>query len=295
MVSAMEMSGCYVRIRDSLDTLSPAEMRIAKFIVEYPEETINMPIEELATRSEVSKSSVVRLCKTLGYRGYKQLCVALSADLALSNRENLKYSDIHPNDSIQSIIRNVCQNNIRTLEYSASVLDPAEMERAVQAIVKAKRVDFYGVGNSGLVAYDAQNKFLRIKKVSVATSDPHMQILSAAGLTKDDVAVLISYSGESRDIFDTLSVVRETGATAIGITRYGPNRLSKLVDIRLQTSSTESFVRSGAMSSRIGQLNIIDILYTAVASVEYENIKKYLDETMSYTRRKKSGGFSWEK
>ena len=65
---------------------SPAEMRIAKFIVEYPEETINMPIEELATRSEVSKSSVVRLCKTLGYRGYKQLCVALSADLALSNR-----------------------------------------------------------------------------------------------------------------------------------------------------------------------------------------------------------------
>lgn len=291
----MDASGCYIKIRDSLDMLSPAEKRIAGFILDFPDETINMPIEELANRSSTSKSSVVRLCKTLGYKGYKQLCVALAADMALTNRESMNYTDIHPKDSVQSIIRSVCQNNIKTLENSMNVLDIGEMEKAVEAITKAKRVDFYGVGNSGLVAYDAQNKFLRINKVSVTSSDPHLQILSAASLQKEDVAVLISYSGESNDIFDTLNVIKRTGATTIGITRYGSNRLSRMVDIRLQTSSMESFVRSGAMSSRIGQLNIIDMLYTAVASREYSHVKKHLDETMMYTRRKRGGGISWSK
>ena len=155
--------------------------------------------------------------------------------------ENLKYSDIHPNDSIQSIIRNVCQNNIRTLEHSASVLDPAEMERAVQAIVKAKRVDSLRRGQLGARRATTRRTNSCSIRCRGDVGSPYADTL-AAGLTKDDVAVLISYSGESRDI--RYAQRRPRDRSHRDRHRYGPNRLSKLVDIRLQTSSTESFVRA---------------------------------------------------
>ena len=282
----MEQNGCYVKMKNTLDTLPPTERRIARYILGDPESVIGMPIDMLATKCATSKASVVRLCKSLGYRGYKQFCIELASDLAVSSHIKYTYEDVHPGDDLRSIVENVCQNNIRTLQESMAVMDLAALDTAVQAITAAPRVDFYGLGTSGIVAIDAQNKFLRINKVSFASADPHLQILSASSLRPGDVAVLISYSGETRDIFDTLAIVRESGATSVSITRYGPNRLSRQADISLYTSSQESFIRSGAMSSRIGQLNVVDMLYTAVVSNEYDAVKEHLDRTLRSSRSK---------
>jgi DNA-binding MurR/RpiR family transcriptional regulator len=282
----MEQNGCYVKMKNTLDALPPTERRIASYILDDPESVIGMPIDLLATKCATSKASVVRLCKSLGYRGYKQFCIELASDLAVNSHIKYKYDDVHPGDDLRSIVESVCHNNIRTLQESMAVMDLASLEKAVQAITAAPRVDFYGLGTSGIVAHDAQNKFLRINKISFASADPHLQILSASSLRPGDVAVLISYSGETRDIFDTLAVVRESGATTVSITRYGPNKLSRQVDISLYTSSQESFIRSGAMSSRIGQLNVIDMLYTAVVSNEYETVKEHLDRTLRSSRSK---------
>lgn len=282
------MTNCYIKMKESLGSLTNSERRIAKYIVDFPREIISMPIDQLAANCDSSKSSVVRMCKSLGYKGYKDLCVQLNADLLSTAPEIISYKNILPNDDLRTIVENISANNIKSIENSLSVLDYGELERAVEAISAAKRVDFYGCGNSALVAKDAQYKFIRINKHCNAHVDPHLQILAAANLTEGDVAVIISYTGETRDILRVLEMVRRTKAVTISITKYGTNSVSKQADIRLYTASLETLIRSGAMSSRIGQLNVVDFLFSAVASHEFPQIKSYLDRTSFATRMTKT-------
>jgi DNA-binding MurR/RpiR family transcriptional regulator len=281
------MVGCMLLIQEMSNSLTAKEQQVASYILDYPGDVVKMSIDELANSCNVSISSVVRLCKTLGYSGYKELCRVLSADLAMNQQDSITYSDVRPGDSITNIIRSVSMSNIKAIENTMAVLDENELERAVQVISKARRVDFYGVGTSGTVALDAHNKFFRINKISVASADPHLQVLSSTTLTPDDVAVLISYTGETKDILETAEIISQTGATIISITRYGRNPLSDRASIKLCASSSETLIRSGVMGSRIGQLNIIDILYTAVVSHDYDQVKKYLDKTRLITSRKR--------
>lgn len=280
------MLGCCLRLKESYASLSPKEQLVASFILEYPSEVVNMSIEELAVSCNTSTSSVVRLCKSMGYSGYKELCRMLSTDLALGSQE-ITYTDVRPGDSLDSIVRNVCMSSMRAIENTMTMLEGEELGRAVDALCAARRIDFYGVGTSGTVALDAHNKFLRINKLSIASADPHVQILSATSLKPGDVAVLISYTGETRDILETHDIVRQTGATTITLTRYGKNSLSDKADIRLFSSSSETMTRSGATGSRIGQLTVVDVLYTAVASRLYDEVKPYLDKTRLTSGRKR--------
>lgn len=283
------MTGCCLRLKELMDSLTPKEQQVASFIINYPEEVINMSIDELAAACGTSTSSVVRLCKSADYSGYKELLRALSADLALNQYETITYKDVRPGDSIESIIHSVCMSNIKSIENTMTMLNIGDLEKAVDALTAADRIDFYGVGTSGNVALDAQNKFMRINKISMSSSDPHNQILAATSLKKGDVAVLISYSGNTKDILETADIVKQTEATLISITRYSKNPLSERADIRLYSSSSEPLIRSGPMGSRIGQLTVIDILYTAVVSRKYNSVKPYLDKTRLVSSKKHVG------
>ncbi len=286
-VRRKQMESCYVLLKESLNTLAQAEQRVARFILSNPRKVMNQSISELAVHCNTSKTTIMRLCKGLGFKGYKDFVKSLVADIALGQAEDVSYMDLHPHDDIRTVIKNVTSNNILSIENTMKILDPGEMEKAIDTIIHAKRIDFYGVGSSGIVALDAQSKFLRIAKNCYAFTDPHQQLFSAASLGENDAAVLISYSGETLDILDTLSIIQESGATTIGITRYGKNSLSSRVDIKLFTTSTETGFRSGAMASRIAQLNVIDIIFSAVAGRTYDDIKKYLDKTRIAMGRKK--------
>lgn len=273
------MPGCCIKIKESLGSLTRKEKQVAEYVLEFPGETAEMSIEELAAASGTSSSCVVRFCKSIGYSGYKEFCRYLTADVSEADRGSILYEDIRPGDSLESIARNVAMGNMKAIENSAQILDFSQLERAVDALSRAKRIDFYGVGSSGLVALDAHNKFMRINKDVNANADPHVQILSATSLKKGDAAVFISYTGETQDVLTILDVAKKAHPTTIAITRFGKNTLSESCDISLGISATETLIRSGAMSSRISQLTIVDILYTAVASKNYEAVKPYLDKT----------------
>ena len=209
----------------------------------------------------------------------------LSIDIVQSSSAE-EYGDIRPGSSVEAVMNAVCANDMHAIENTMAVLELGELERAVAAMIAARRVDFYGIGSSGHVAMDAYNKFVRINKLSMSTNDPHQQILNASQLSMGDVAVLISYSGNTKDILETADIVRQTPATLISLTKYSKNPLAKLADICLYSSSADALVRSGAMGSRIGQLTIIDILYTAVASSEYTQVKSQLDRTRLASAKK---------
>ncbi len=277
---------CRLRIKESFHTLPPKEKRIAEFVLQSPEAVIHMSMEELARSCGVSLSAIVRLAKNLGYAGFKEMVRMLSNELALESRQGeMQYQEIHPGDPVEKIFRNMCLCEISAIQNTLSVMDIQQLEAAVDLLCRANRVDFYGVGSSGLVAEDAHTKFLRINKYTACSSDPHNQRLMIAGLKPGDAAVLISYSGETRDILLLARQLKEMGVLFISLTRTGKNTLAGLADVRLYSSSTESLIRSGAMTSRIGQMAVVDAVYTAVCSRMYDEVKPYLDKTQELSSK----------
>ncbi|MDI6618385.1 MAG: MurR/RpiR family transcriptional regulator [Clostridiales bacterium] len=282
------MPGTLLKIKEVFNNLNKTEKRIAEYILENPDDIIHLSIGELAERCSTSQAAIVRFCKSIQYNGYKDFKIDITPDiLALQKDDENKYTDIKPGDKLESIIENVCINNIKSIDDTLKILDYNEVERAVDAINKSRRIDFYGVGASGIIALDGQQKFMRIHKYCFAYTDSHLQITSAATLEKGDVAIIISYSGETKDIIESAKAAKESGATVISITKYGKSTLSELSNINLFLTSPETSIRSGAMGSRIAQLNMIDIIFSAVASMEYKDIKKYLDKTHKATLLKK--------
>jgi len=282
------MTGCLVKLREVFDDLKPSEKKVARYILNYTDEVVGMPIGELAERSGVSKAAVVRLSKTLGFSGYRDFAIEIAGDMASQKPDGNEYTDIQPGDKLETIIKNVCLNNKKAIDDTLQVLDQGEVKKAVEAVHKAKQINFYGVGASGIVALDASQKFMRINKFCQAYTDPHLQVTAAANLMKGDVAFAISYSGETKDILESARVAKQSGAIIIAVTKYGKSTLSETADIKLFLSSPETTMRSGAMASRIAQLNMIDIVFSGVASMEYRQIKKNLDRTYKMTHLKKN-------
>ena len=159
------------------------------------------------------------------------------------------------------------------------MLDEIELERAIELILRARIVAVYGIGASGLIAMDFKQKITRINRWCKAAYDKDTQVTIAANLSKADVAFGISYSGHTEDIIESLKVAKENGASVITLTRSGENPTSAVADVKLNTTSLERNVRSGATSSRIAQLNVIDILFFGVMKLDQDRNIKALDKT----------------
>lgn len=269
------MNGGLVRLREVLDRLTPSERKVAKFILEHPQAMIGMSVAQLAERSGGSQAAVIRLCKSMGFKGYQELMLKVAGDL--QEGVGFGYQEIQPQDSIASIVQHVSNNNIQSIRDTLKILDVAMITKAIDALYEADRIFLYGVGASNLVAQDAQHKFMRINKTSFAFTDTHLQMSSAATMTPRDAAIGISYSGETQNVVASLKLAKEKGAATITITKYGHTPVSALADIPLYMTSTENEIRVGATSSRITQLNVIDILYMGMASKDYEKSVEYLE------------------
>ena len=208
-------------------------------------------------------------------------------ELASGGENRISYQDINPGDNIHTIIERVSQHTQAAIADTVRVLGEEDVLRAVDALDKAKRVDFYGAGTSALVALDAQQKFQRLCRDTQTSTDPHVQVVIASRLERGDAAVFFSYSGETEDMLDTLAVAKRGGAVTISVTRYGVNRLSRGADIPLYVASSEMLVRSAAMTSRIAMMHVVDILYSAVAAQGYDRYKPFLDKTHLAGREKR--------
>ena len=149
----------------------------------------------------------------------------------------------------------------------------------IEAMVNAKRIYLFGIGASGIVAMDLQQKLLRINKNSLYQMDPHTQISSSVHITNEDVAIGISYSGETKEVNTPLKIARENGAKTIAITRYNKNSLSKIADYTVYLPNDEKELRVGAITSRIDALTIVDILYLGVAKNDFERTKSDIKKT----------------
>jgi len=283
------MTGIITRIKDSTGSFNSTDQRIADFLVANPNNIIDSPIAELAERSASSEAAIVRFCKKLGFEGLKDAKNTAASELIKSSKNKMErsYSDVTSSDSPQEIISKVVANHVRAIEETAKILDIEAFKEAVDVLCNAERIDIFGFGASGLVAMDMQQKFMRIGKYCQAYQDVHLQLTSASSLGRNDVAVFISYSGQTKEILSCLRFVETLGVKTIAITKSVSGQLRKLADIVLNVCSPEISVRSGAMSSRITQLAIVDMLFISVAGRNYHKTQDLLRKSWECVQNRK--------
>ncbi|KKX55461.1 MULTISPECIES: MurR/RpiR family transcriptional regulator [Brevibacillus] len=282
------LHGGLVSLQAILEDLKPSERKVADFILAHPEEVVKLSVQKLAELSGVSEATIIRLARSLNMKGYQELKLRIAGDLNKQTATG-SYKEIMMEGSVESIMQAVSWNNIQSIQDTLSVLSGEEVARAVDALAKARKIDVYGVGASAVIAADIRQKFSRINLWCEAYSDFHAQLTSAVTLSERDVAFGISYSGQTEDIIQSLTEARQQGATIITLTKFGPSPVAELADIRLFTSSVEKSIRSGAMASRIAQLNVIDILFITLVSRQQEEVIPLLEKTrLAVSRTKRS-------
>lgn len=270
----------FLKIEGMKDSFTPVEMRIAEYILANPEVIPALSIKELALKSKTSDASVLRFCRTLGFGGYRSFIVSISMAKATAQEKDANaYTDIKPGDSLRTIRDSVFYNTMKAVDDTEKILDEQQLQRAVDLLCDAEQIRFFGTGASGLVCLDAHSKFMRIKKVSYAHTEGHDQLSAAALMSRKDVAVLMTYSGKTKDILEVYDVLKGKDVPIIVITKYQKSELIDNAAAVLNISSPEVTMRSGAMGSRIAMLSVVDILFSAVASAQYKNVKKFLMDT----------------
>ncbi len=277
------MKNALLRLREASPSLSAAEQQIARYITENPEEATLLTVRELAQRTFTSPSSVVRVCRSVGFDGYKELRRALVGELAaLGDKGRHSEQELTAEDDIRDIVYKVTQKNIQSLTDSQKLLSPETVEQCAHLLDQCRSVLLFGLGSSLCVAHDTYLKFLRLNKPCLIVDDWHAQLISAQNATPQDVAIAFSYSGQTVEVITCMEALKKNGTPIIAITRYSPSRVAELADYKLYIAANESLFRNGAMSSRIAQLNVIDILYTAYARLHYEDTLRALTRTHIY-------------
>lgn len=277
------MTNVEVRVRSSYSALSPTCQKAADYLLEHTRELYSIPIAELARQSGVSSAAWVRLCKEIGYAGLKdmrqQLYLQYSAEPQAEAAPQLHFADLREGKNAQELLQTVTAASLQALNSTAQLLDPAAFQTASDWLLQASSIKLFGMGASGLVASDLCDKLLRIGKNAIYSADSHVQLSYSATLTRDDVAVFISNTGKTQEVLQALDAVQASGCHTIGITHYSKSPLTAGCELLLYTSSEEVYVRSGAMSSRLAQLMVVDALFTVLASQDYARIKAPLESS----------------
>ncbi len=267
-------------LRQALPGLSAAGTRVAKAVIGNPALVIDLTITELAAICDTSPATVARFCQRLGLSGYREFRVAVAAATSREQAERDRFEvddgEINPADRAEDVVAKIAYQEVLAIEQTAKSLDLVTLDRVVDAIAASGRIDIYGFGSSGLTAQDLQQKLYRIGLAATCFSDMHLALVSAALQKPGGVAIGVSHSGLTIETRNALAIARKAGATTVGITNFPESPLAEHCDFVLTTQARENRYRSGAMSSRIAQLALVDFLFVRVAQLMYDEMTESL-------------------
>lgn len=281
------------RVRAAIPALPPAERRVAKLVLADPRSFAQLPVTELAARSDVSKPTVVRFCRSVGYDGLADFKLKLAG--SVNEGVPFVHRAVDDDEKPAGLVVKVIDNAVSALLKYRNAAAVHAIDQALALLAQAgqdgKRIEFYGVGNSGIVAQDAQHKFFRLGVFASAVCDGHVQVMSATMLGPGDCAVIISNSGRSKDLLDVADIARRKGAAVIVITASG-SPLAHLAQspghVLLAADHPEDYDRYSPMVSRLLHLVIIDILTTGVAlRLGSQTLRPMLQDIKRNLRRKR--------
>lgn len=270
------------RIRMMAPQLTPLEARIVDLVLGSRDFTEVTPLQQVAAAVGVSEAMVVKVAKKLGFDGYRDF----RANLAAYNRLPIVelHQELSPDDNVGTIMQKVFRTAIQALEETLAILDPMEIERAARLLHSARARDFYGLGGSAQIARDAAHKFLRIGVRAQVLDDAHMMAMSAALLGPDDVVVAFSHSGETNAVVDAARIAKSAKARMVVITNHAGSTLGELGDVTLCSTAQGSPLTGENAAARIAQLNIVDVIFVAVAHLDSQAAVANLEKTIQAVR-----------
>ncbi|PIT07640.1 MurR/RpiR family transcriptional regulator [Snodgrassella communis] len=271
------------RISQKLPELSSAERRVAECVLAQSKWFVQAAVANIAQEPRVSQPTVIRFCRSMGFSGLSEFKLNLSASIGHDGMPYV-HEELNSTDSMQDVLNKVIANTAATVLGSRNSLNAADLDTAVKLMAKARRIEFYGAGNSGIVAVDAQHKLFRFGLSTVTYTDSHVQLMAAAVLSPQDVLVVIS-SGSSRDLLDALKIAKGNGAKIIGLTR-ADSPVAQACDCVISVITPEDSKKYTPMISRLLQLMVIDMLTIGLALHLGENVSEMLAKTKAGVKLK---------
>lgn len=280
------------QIEAARERLSKAELRVADYVLSHPDTIMALSIAALAGAVGVSQPTVARFCMALGFSGFKEFKLRLVQSLA--GGVPFVHRDVGVGDPSSALVAKVLDRTIAALMRVRSDLNAADLDRAIHLLANAHRIEFYGLGNSGIIAADAQHKFFRLGMPTVAYTDPHIHGMAATLLQPGAAVMAISNTGRTRDLLRSVEYARQAGADVVAITASG-SPLAKLSTVALCADVEEDPDVYSPMTSRIAHLAIIDVLAVGVALSRGPGLLGQLEKAKQSLRerrvpRHKAGG-----
>lgn len=269
---------CLVKIKQLYGEFTNSEKKIADIISNEPEVSIGLTTHELAKHSGTSPASVVRFAKKIGFDSYGDMKIELARNIEAASTPEMS-TLLKSDDSLELVSKKIVNNIELTLEETLELMDFKNIVKAVDAMKSADTIYLFGVGASGIVAQDLQQKLVRINRRCVFHMDYHLGLAGASHIKSKDVVVAFSYQGQTKEVNEAVNQAKANGATCIGITKCLNNPLHSLVDIVIALPNTEQGIRVGAVQSRYTQLLVVDILFAGIAKENFEVTESYLVKT----------------
>ncbi|MDX1505567.1 MAG: SIS domain-containing protein [Spongiibacter sp.] len=245
------------------EAMRRSERKVADYILANRREVIHMRIVDLAQEAHVSEPTVVRFCRAVGCDGFQNFKVALAQHVAHSPEyEAFSFSD---DDSAQQYTFKVFDSTMEALKKVRDSIEVSAVERAVELLSKARRVEFYGFGASAAVASDAQHNFFRLQISASVYADPHVQAMSAMSLHSDDVVVAISQSGRTRALMDSIKLAQASGAPVIALAPSG-SPIAELCDLPIYVDVDIEEGNYTPLPSRLAHMTVLDILSVGISA-----------------------------
>lgn len=270
----------FSKININRNTFTKVEQRIADYVLQNPQKVLYMSITDLAAACDVGDTSVFRFCKTLKFRGYQEFKMNLAQSIDINDDLNSSEKS-HETGNSSNIALNVLNTHINALNETYSLISYDDIKKAVEYMMEADRICFFGVGSSLLTALEAKGKFMRIMPNVECVFDPHFQTMQASLLTPKDLAFIISYSGSTKDVIDISKICKSNSVKVVCITRFLKSPLKNYADLTLLCGSNEGPLQGGSLSAKIAQLYIIDLLFNEYYNQNKEVSKNNRDKTAS--------------
>jgi len=263
------------QLRAQKKQFNRTENKLIDYVINDPKRARESTIQELSIGSGVSTATISRFAKKIGFDSFRDFSVALASVPASSTTDF--FGEITDDDDTAAIGKKVFAGASNALNATINNLTAVLLDTASHYLINAKRVGFFGIGGSSIVAFNAYHKFLRTPLDVIAHPDYDIQLMQAVKLDSDDTAVVISHSGRNKDTLLIARKLKENGVKVIAITSFADSPLAKISDLVLLSLAEEINFRSESMSSLIAQITIIDTLFTIVGSQLSKNTQNVVD------------------
>lgn len=263
-------------IKQNYDKFTDREKLIADYLLLENIKIVDMSAKEIAEATKTSAPTVVRFAKKLGFSSLNEMKIKLSISLN-EKKSNGEFEYLDKDLSTRSIVNGVKSSIHSIIDETVDLISEEELDKAVELLTNAKTIYIFSLGVSSLVGLDFYYKLSRINKRCIVHEDTHLQVTSSVLMQEGDVAVVISYSGETKEVLLCAKNARENNVPVIAITKASiDNKLESFSDISLHVPYVEKSLREGAMTSRISQLAIIDMLFLGMARSNIKDVEEKL-------------------